>query len=340
MPLALLLAPLLAHADDLEVKKRVDPQPVAGDARCVARVQVDAAGRPTAAEIKGCDAAHAEAAKAAVMQWQWKKLVDQADATAFVQIPFPPGSDAARPEECLWRFEVAKSGELTTLSTPDAPCATWMLEHLAPMEHLPPPTTCRGVMSDGALDLAGCPRNAQHLVKQIIGDKRFAFAPAGRNVVEIVIPVDAAPRLFDAAGLRDGFVLGTRVRFRIEEAGKDPIEERWEVTGHTDAGCTIASKTVNPSTGVLIEDQGEGTSTWEELEGHATFPAHLTDITDARITVPAGTFETRRYVVHQEDGTTKVLDFAKTMAGPPVSMVVRRGDEVLMSMVLLERSAP
>ncbi|MCB9689357.1 MAG: hypothetical protein H6735_30245 [Alphaproteobacteria bacterium] len=336
-----LFLPLLAHADDLEVKKQVDPRPVAGDARCVARVQVDAAGRPTAADVRGCDAPHAEAAKAAVMQWQWKKLVDQSDATAFVQIPFPAGSAAPQPEECLWRFEVAKTGELTTLAAPEPPCASWMLERLAPMEHLPPPTTCRGVYSGGTLDLSGCPKNAQHLVKQILGgDKRYTFAPAGRNVVEIVIPVDIAPRLFDAAALRDGFVLGTKVRFRIEEAGKEPIEERWEVTGHTDTGCTIASTTVNPTTGALIEDQGEGTSTWEELESHAAFPAHLTSISDSTIIVPAGTFQTVRYTVVQEDGTTKVLHFAKNLPGPPVSMVVTRGKEVVMSMVLLERSAP
>ena len=187
----------------------------------------------------------------------WKSCADPRsslvmNATAFVQIPFPAGSAAPQPEECLWRFEVAKSGELTTLAAPESPCASWMLDRLAAMDHLPPPATCRGVYAGGTLDLSGCPKNAQHLVKQIVGDKRFAFAPAARNVVEIVIPVDLAPHVFDAAALRDGFVLGTKLRFRIEQAGKEPIEERWEVTGHTESGCTIASQRVNPTTGALI----------------------------------------------------------------------------------------
>lgn len=336
-----LLAPLVAQATELEVKKRVDPAPVAGAARCVARVTILANGRPTEADVRGCDAAHAEAAKAAVLQWQWKKLVDQADTTAFVQLSFPAGTDAPRPAECLWRFELAKSGELTTLAQPDAPCASWMQERVAEMTQMPSPGTCRGVYTDAPQpDLSGCAEDAQRTLKHLVGDRRFAFAPADRNVVELVIPVDYAPRLFDAAALRDALVVGTTMRFRMEAQGKPAIEERWTFTAHTDDSCTIASKVVDPTSGALVEDQGEQIYAWTELEGHATFPAHLTSIEDSEIKVPAGKFQTRKYTIREEDGTVRVLHFAKTLPGPPVSMVVRRGEEVLSSMVLLERSGP
>lgn len=167
-----------------------------------------------------------------------------------------------------------------------------------------------------------------------------APAPAPALVPEPAAPA-YAPRLFDAAALRDGFVLGTKIRLRMETTGEPPTEQRWQVTAHTAEGCTIASQVYDIGTGELVADEGEGTSSWAELEGHATFPADRTEIADDQtITVPAGTFAARRYTVREDDGTVKVLYFARDLPGPPVSMVVSRGDDVLMSMVLLERTAP
>lgn len=161
-----------------------------------------------------------------------------------------------------------------------------------------------------------------------------AAAPAPAAPAEAL-----APRLFDAAALRDGFALGTKLRLRMEADGR-AVEERWEVVGHTADGCTIASSAYDPDTGALLEDQGQGTSTWTELESHASFPASRTAVADDTITVPAGTFETRRYTVSEPDGAVAVYHFAKTLPGPPVSLVITQGGATVRSMVLLERTSP
>lgn len=186
----------------------------------------------------------------------------------------------------------------------------------------------------------GCP-------KPVVADPTAvpAAVPAAAVPVPAAdVPVALAPRLFDAAGLRDGFVLGTKLRLAVQAAGAPPVEQRWEVIEHTASGCTIRSEDVDPSTGAPLGPPEVGTSTWAELESHASFPADHTEVADDTITVPAGTFTTRRYTVRGDDGTTKVVHFAVDLPGPPVSMVVT-GDGtaaggVLFSMVLLERTRP
>ena len=152
-------------------------------------------------------------------------------------------------------------------------------------------------------------------------------------------PADGlAPRLFDAAALRDGFVLGTKLRMRIEAAGAPVIEEEWTVVGHTPDGCTI--RTVSRDTEGTVLKEEEGTSTWAELEEHASFPAADTLVSDDQTTTPAGTFETRRYVVKDPDGTTRVMHFAKSFPGPPVRMEITKNGALVLSMTMLARTAP
>lgn len=166
--------------------------------------------------------------------------------------------------------------------------------------------------------------------------------PVQRSEPRVVPPAVSseawAPTMVDLAGLRDGFPLGTRMRLRLELAGSPAIEQRWEVVGHTAEGCTIASTVHDAETGALLRDEGSGRSTWEELLGHGRFPAARTEIADDTVTVPAGTFATRRYTVREDDGSVKVLHFAKGLPGPPVSLVVTRDGAVTSSMVLLERT--
>lgn len=160
-------------------------------------------------------------------------------------------------------------------------------------------------------------------------------------MVEAAAPAPAdpmAPRPFTEAELRAAMPVGTRLRFRIDPHGQPSVEERWEVTAATGADCTIRSVVHDPVTGAVIEEQGSATSTWAELVAHAAFPVALTTIEDAMVTVPAGTFPTRRYTVRDLDGTTRVFDFATALPGPPVQVSATRDGAPLMTMTLSERS--
>lgn len=147
-----------------------------------------------------------------------------------------------------------------------------------------------------------------------------------------------APRPFPADALRAAMPTGTRLRFRIEPAGQPAVEERWEVMAATEADCTIRSVTHDATTGAVIEGPVTATTTWAELVAHAAFPVALTRIEDASVTVPAGTFETKRYTVEDLDGTVRVFDFAPSLPGPPVQVSATKDGVPRMSMTLLERS--
>lgn len=165
-----------------------------------------------------------------------------------------------------------------------------------------------------------------------------AKSPAPTAAPEAAPTEALAPRLFDADGLRDGFVLGTRLVLRIEAAGAPTIVEEWTVTGHTPEGCTIHSVTRDEAGTVLKEE--DGTSTWTELEGHASFPADATVMLDTTTETPMGTLDVRRYTVREDDGSVKVLHFAKSYAGPPVRMEVTKDGALVLAMTMIERTAP
>jgi hypothetical protein len=54
--------------------------------------------------------------------------------------------------------------------------------------------------------------------------------------------------------------------------------------------------------------------------------------------VPAGHFDTWKYVVTEPDGTVTTYQFARTLPGPPVRMEVRSSDTVVFSMELVSRT--
>lgn len=148
-------------------------------------------------------------------------------------------------------------------------------------------------------------------------------------------PATLAPPVTPGA-FRAAFPAGTTIRYRIEAAGAPAVEERWQWVATDAEGCTIHTWTTLPDG--TVRDDGEGRSAWAELLAHAVFPADRTTVEDASIETPAGTFATWRYAVTEPDGSGKVLYFARTLPGPPVSMVVTEGGAEVYRMTLLERS--
>jgi len=158
-------------------------------------------------------------------------------------------------------------------------------------------------------------------------------------VKEAAVDYMAPP--FPADELRRGIPIGTEMRFRIESQGAPSVIQHWVFTGADDKGCTIAAR-ILAEDGSLIEDKGEGTSTWAELEAHAHFPAATTTRAESRVEVPAGSYETWLYEVRPADPEAPVrrYHFAWKLPGPPVAMEVTKSGTLVTRMVLLDRTQP
>jgi hypothetical protein len=154
-------------------------------------------------------------------------------------------------------------------------------------------------------------------------------------------PAAHLPPPFTAAELRAGLPVGTEIVFKLEAAGQETQLQHWTFTAADDSGCTIAAKLLRED-GSLISDEGEGTSSWAELESHAHFPAARSTRTESTVTVAAGTFDSWLFEVQPAapDQPVKRLQFARTLPGPPVLMEVIAGGEVVMRMELLSRTQP
>ena len=81
-----------------------------------------------------------------------------------------------------------------------------------------------------------------------------------------------------------------------------------------------------------------GRSTWAELHAHGAFPAAATTVEDGvALTVPAGDFTTRLYVV-TDGASTRRFWFAVDLPGPPVQFTTEQGGvEVLRVQMLRAR---
>jgi hypothetical protein len=169
----------------------------------------------------------------------------------------------------------------------------------------------------------------------------LAGCPASHVDTAALVAASIAPRPFTSDEIRAAMPVGERLRFRIVMAGKPPTEEEWTVTAANADGCTIRSMTYDPN-GTLLEDQGEATSKWTELEAHATFPARSTQRSEGEIEVPAGRYPAWLYTVTEPgangDMEVRSYAFAKTLPGPPVRFTVRHKDDEVFSMTLLSRA--
>jgi hypothetical protein len=144
---------------------------------------------------------------------------------------------------------------------------------------------------------------------------------------------DIAPQLFTVEQLREGCPQGRTIEFRIAVDGKPTTIEHWEFTVVSASEATIHAVTRDES-GAVLDDE-TGSSTWDDLHHHGQFPAASTTFEDnVRVTVPAGNFTTRLYVVTR-DGVTQRFWFAPDLPGPPVLFTTERDGKVLMHSEML-----
>lgn len=148
---------------------------------------------------------------------------------------------------------------------------------------------------------------------------------------------DHLPTPFTAEQIRAGCRPGRELRMRIERSGQDPIIRvvRYLVGDE----ITAVQETWEESTdGVTLREPEVSRETWLELQEHASFPAASTVVADETIEIPAGTYACLRYAQSSEDGL-RTFWFAKELPGQPIRWVIRAGDEVAVSVTLLEDTA-
>ncbi|MHC5011571.1 MAG: hypothetical protein ACYTG6_11580 [Planctomycetota bacterium] len=163
-------------------------------------------------------------------------------------------------------------------------------------------------------------------------------ALAGEPPAENKTAPDHAPTPFSAEQIREGCPPGRRSTFLMEPTGVPKFHLTFHFAAGDEEGTDLETirKTFQ---GESMGPPRKVRSTWKELQGHASFPAEHTVITEERIEVPAGAYDCWRYVVtHPDNPQTDVRTywFAKSLPGPPIRLIREVDGETVMTMTLVE----
>ena len=139
---------------------------------------------------------------------------------------------------------------------------------------------------------------------------------------------DLAPFPYTAAQIRDATPAGRTYVFRMAQGDEVVLRTIRFMAVDAEGAETLA--TLADLTGAPVAEPARQRVSWDELRQHASYPRATTTLSDATVTVPAGTFACRRYVVQIGSDEQIVVDFAHDLPGAPVSLVdVKAGAEVL-----------
>lgn len=126
-----------------------------------------------------------------------------------------------------------------------------------------------------------------------------------------------APTPYTAAELRDATKIGRTYVFRSEKQGEKPAFRQMKFVGVSPDEATVESLDMDADRKPLGAPQ-TAKSKWEDLRKHAEFPKDAVSITEGSISVPAGDYDCRIYVVTMPGGKVTTFHFAKNLPGPPV----------------------
>ncbi len=151
-------------------------------------------------------------------------------------------------------------------------------------------------------------------------------------------PVNAkAPAPFTAEMIRDATPEG---RTYVMEVLGEGISQRVHVR-FSDVSESGATTHVTPlgEDGKPAGETARERTTWNKMESHSTFPADQTTITEAKITVPAGTFRCWVYrVTDPKHDATLTMWFAVDVPGPPIKhdVVTGAGERLTTTIVAID----
>ena len=147
---------------------------------------------------------------------------------------------------------------------------------------------------------------------------------------------DHHPTPFSAAEIRDGFMIGREVRSLTVRAGAEPyVHVRRDMSADNDTG--VYQVWTETPEGDRISDPEQASSTFLELQQHASMPADATSVERVAIDIPMGRFDGLRYTRVDGDAVDTFW-FALARPGAPVRIESRvRGEVVFSSTAISER---
>lgn len=138
-----------------------------------------------------------------------------------------------------------------------------------------------------------------------------------------------APFPYTPGQLRDASKAGRIYRYKATAKGGAVSYFQMQFDAVTHADCTVTSFGCDAA-GKQLGESGTATSTWEQLQAHASYPADRTAITSDTITVGAGTYDCMKYEIRsaKEPGVINYFWFAKDQPGAPVKFGTWRNGAV------------
>ncbi len=146
---------------------------------------------------------------------------------------------------------------------------------------------------------------------------------------------DHLPTPFTADEIRIGCQPGRMIRALVEQQGASPLIH---VTRFTSADADGAEQEAWDETvdGVPLGEPKVRRSRWLDFQGHASFPASTTEVTEESIEIPAGRFDCLVYT-QRDGGSIQRFWFARSLPGMPIRFEERDGALMTWARGRLER---
>jgi len=151
-----------------------------------------------------------------------------------------------------------------------------------------------------------------------------------------VVEPGHAPTPFTADEIRRGCPQGRTIQLVVETAGEQPYM-RTITFRECDGTGAVQERAAATLTGDQISPVQTQTSTWSELQAHASFPAERTAIGQVVLETPLGRLDCLRYTV-TDGSTVDTFWFAKTLPGMPVRFTSQVDDQVVSAVAMVTDS--
>ena len=129
---------------------------------------------------------------------------------------------------------------------------------------------------------------------------------------------DHLPTPFSATQIRAGCPAGRTVRMREETSGEAPTFRRIRFTDVDEEGA-VHEVQATDAAGHPLGDSSLGSSTWLQLQEHASQPADATTVEEVVLALPFGDYDCWLYTVRAPDAELRFW-FAKQLPGMPVQV--------------------
>jgi hypothetical protein len=164
-------------------------------------------------------------------------------------------------------------------------------------------------------------------------------SPSGwPSAAERRLAPDREPSPFSAQQIARACGPQSKRVFRFVMGGAEPSYKLWTFIEQTEAGCTFLQTDCDEH-GLETGEPSPTNVTWQQLQSHASWPATDVTASEAKMKVPAGTYECMHYVIKRKNAQGVGEDkfwFAWDLPGPPVRMERSAGGQVKVTMTLMK----